>query len=133
MMTGVEAPDARQRFDALVWPHAATVLRTAQFLVRNAAEALREHLAQLPEVAQFDVSAIDGTFMRCVLTPRDGLDLRPVIWLLARVRSRPWIYPAVPAQTPVRSRCCLPSSRSSGFSGGSTDSDTARVSWTWTC
>ena len=50
-------------------------------------EELREHLAQLPQVAHFDVSAIDGTFMRCVLTPRDGLDLRPLIWLLARERG----------------------------------------------
>jgi ABC-2 type transport system ATP-binding protein len=48
------------------------------------AEELREHLAQLPEVAHFDVSAADGTFMRCALTPHDGLDLRPLIWLLAR-------------------------------------------------
>ena len=48
------------------------------------AEELREHLAQLPGVAQFDISAIDGSFMRCVLTPREGLDLRPAIWLIAR-------------------------------------------------
>jgi len=51
------------------------------------AEELREQLAQLPQVAHFDVSEIDGTFMRCVLTPRDGLDLRPLIWLLAHERG----------------------------------------------
>jgi len=50
-------------------------------------EELREHLAQLPEVDHFDVSAIDGTFMRCAITPRDGTDLRPLIWLLARERG----------------------------------------------
>ena len=30
---------------------------------------------------------MDGTFLRCALTPRDGLDLRPLIWLLARERG----------------------------------------------
>jgi len=52
-------------------------------------EELREHLAQLPEVLHFDVSVADGTFLRCALTPRDGLDLRPLIWLLARERG--WV------------------------------------------
>jgi ABC-2 type transport system ATP-binding protein len=53
------------------------------------AEDLREHLAQLPEVVHFDVSAADGPFLRCALTPRDGLDIRPLIWLLARERG--WV------------------------------------------
>jgi ABC-2 type transport system ATP-binding protein len=55
--------------------------------IAASAEELREHLAQLPQVAHFDVSAVDGTFLRCALTPRDGLDLRPLIWLLARERG----------------------------------------------
>jgi ABC-2 type transport system ATP-binding protein len=48
---------------------------------------LRECLAQLPDVAHFDVSAVDGEFQRCSLTPREGMDLRPLIWLLARERG----------------------------------------------
>ena len=48
------------------------------------AEELRKHLAQLPEVAHFDVSVVDGEFVRCALTARDGLDIRPLIWRLAR-------------------------------------------------
>jgi ABC-2 type transport system ATP-binding protein len=52
--------------------------------ISASAEELREHLAQSPEVVQFDVSAADGAFLRCAITPRDGLDLRPLIWLLAR-------------------------------------------------
>jgi len=55
--------------------------------IAASAEELREHLAQLPQVAHFDISAADGTFLRCALTPRDGLDLRPLIWLLARERG----------------------------------------------
>jgi ABC-2 type transport system ATP-binding protein len=55
--------------------------------ISASAEELRECLAQLPEVAHFDVSAVDGEFQRCSLTPRDGLDLRPLIWLLARERG----------------------------------------------
>ena len=45
---------------------------------------LNEAFSQLPGVEQFDVSASDGEFQRCALTPRDGYDLRPMIFLLAR-------------------------------------------------
>jgi ABC-2 type transport system ATP-binding protein len=38
----------------------------------------------LPEVEHFDVSASDGEFFRCALTPRDGCDLRPVVFALAQ-------------------------------------------------
>jgi hypothetical protein len=41
--------------------------------------------------------------------------------------------PAGPGATPARSRCCWPSSRSSGLSAGRIGSATARASWTWTC
>jgi len=37
----------------------------------------------LPEVEQFDVSATDGDYCRCALTPRDGMDLRAQIAALA--------------------------------------------------
>ena len=43
--------------------------------------------AQIPEVQSFNVSASDGQFQRCALTPRDGLDLRPQIYLLAQERN----------------------------------------------
>src|SRR5208282_5750888 len=48
------------------------------------AEALRAAWENLPEVEHFDVSASDGDFFRCALTPRDGCDLRPIIFSLAR-------------------------------------------------
>ena len=48
---------------------------------------LNEVFSQLPGVDQFDVSASDGEFHRCALTPRDGYDLRPAIFALARERG----------------------------------------------
>ena len=53
------------------------------------AAELRECFSQIPEIEQFDVSACEGEFQRCVLTPRDGLDLRPLIFALARDRG--WV------------------------------------------
>jgi gliding motility-associated transport system ATP-binding protein len=52
------------------------------------ADALRQCWSQLPQIAQFDVSPSDGEFQRCALTPRDGLDLRPIVFAL--VRERGW-------------------------------------------
>jgi ABC-2 type transport system ATP-binding protein len=46
------------------------------------AEALRAAWDNLPDVEQFDVSASDGDFSRCALTPHDGCDLRPAIFTL---------------------------------------------------
>jgi ABC-2 type transport system ATP-binding protein len=51
--------------------------------------ALRDCWAQMAEIEQFDVSPSEGEYFRCVLTPRDGLDLRPQIFLLARERGWP--------------------------------------------
>ena len=48
------------------------------------ADALRAAWESLPEVEQFDVSASDGEFFRCALTPRDGCDVRPQIFELVR-------------------------------------------------
>ena len=47
-------------------------------------EALRITWENMPAVEHFDVSAKDGEFFRCALTPRDGADLRPVVFALAR-------------------------------------------------
>ncbi|HTV76554.1 MAG TPA: ABC transporter ATP-binding protein [Candidatus Baltobacteraceae bacterium] len=55
-------------------------------IAANAAE-LNEIFSQLPGVENFNVSASDGEFQRCALTPHDGYDLRPVIFLLARERG----------------------------------------------
>ncbi len=50
---------------------------------------LRTVWENLPEVAQFDLAAGEGEFFRCALTPRDGEDLRPLIYNLARVNGWP--------------------------------------------
>ena len=51
------------------------------------AAALRTVWENLPEVAQFDVTAGEGEFYRCALTPRDGQDLRPLVFNLARANG----------------------------------------------
>lgn len=48
---------------------------------------LRECWAQIPEIEYFDVSPAEGDYFRCALTPRDGLDLRPQVFNLARERG----------------------------------------------
>ena len=53
------------------------------------AEALRELWSQIPEIEQFDVSASEGDYFRCALTPRVGLDLRPRIFDMVRERGWP--------------------------------------------
>ena len=44
--------------------------------------------AALPEIAQHDISSLDGEYHRCALTPRDGVDLRPLVF--STVRERGW-------------------------------------------
>jgi len=57
----------------------------SQIIVEIAAPvaALRECWSQVPEIEYFDISASEGEFQRCALTPRDGLDLRPMVFALA--------------------------------------------------
>src|ERR1017187_5097297 len=64
---------------------------SSQIVAEIAAPAgdLRECFSQIPEIEQFDVSAGEGEFQRCALTPRDGLDLRPIVFALARDRG--WV------------------------------------------
>ncbi len=50
---------------------------------------LRILWAQIPEVEHYDVSPAEGEFQRCALTARDGLDLRPQIFALAKERGWP--------------------------------------------
>lgn len=53
------------------------------------AEALRECWSRVPEIEQFDVSASEGEYFRCALTPRNGMDLRPRVYSLAQERGWP--------------------------------------------
>ena len=48
---------------------------------------LQECWAHMPEIEQFDVSPMDGSFLRCALTPRAGVDLRPSVYQIARDRG----------------------------------------------
>src|SRR5882724_2507382 len=57
-------------------------------IAAGAAE-LKEVFSHMPGVGQFDVSASDGEFQRCALTPRDGHDLRQAVFALARERG--WV------------------------------------------
>jgi ABC-2 type transport system ATP-binding protein len=49
---------------------------------------LQQCWAEMPEIEHADVSAAEGEYFRCALTPRNGLDLRPHIFAL--VRERGW-------------------------------------------
>jgi len=63
----------------------------SQIVAEIAAPAaeLREIFAQFPGIEAVDVSASDGEFQRCALTPRNGYDLRAAIFTLAQERG--WI------------------------------------------
>jgi len=52
-------------------------------------EDLQECWLQSAEIEQFDISPAEGDYFRCALTPRDGLDLRPQIFELARSHGWP--------------------------------------------
>lgn len=68
----MEQQEATRRFYAEIWPHAATVLRTAQFLTRDSAEA--DDLAQETMLKAF----------RALATFRAGTDARA--WLMTILR-----------------------------------------------
>jgi len=50
-------------------------------------EELIQVWAEIETVMHVDVSAADGEYSRCSLTPRDGVDLRPVVYDVARERG----------------------------------------------
>ena len=50
-------------------------------------EELRACWEQFAEIEYYDISPAEGEFHRCALTPRNGLDLRPQIFALARERG----------------------------------------------
>ena len=43
---------------------------------------------QMGEIEHFDIAASEGEYQRCALTPRAGLDLRPIVF--EQVRARGW-------------------------------------------
>jgi gliding motility-associated transport system ATP-binding protein len=47
-------------------------------------DQLQQCWSELPEIERFDISAAEGEYFRCALTPRNGMDLRPRIYELAR-------------------------------------------------
>jgi ABC-2 type transport system ATP-binding protein len=47
-------------------------------------EELQRALAEIAELEHFEISPIDGAYLRGALTPRDGLDLRPAIFEIVR-------------------------------------------------
>jgi ABC-2 type transport system ATP-binding protein len=51
------------------------------------AEELQACLTEMQEVESYDLSAADGEYFRCALTPHNGLDLRPLVFELARARG----------------------------------------------
>jgi len=53
------------------------------------AEALRECWSGVAEIEQFDVSPSEGEFSRCALKPRNGMDLRPLVFEVVRQRGWP--------------------------------------------
>lgn len=63
----------------------------SQIVAEIAAEEaeLKEIFSQLPGVAHFNVSASEGDFQRCALTPEGGYDLRPMVFALAQERG--WV------------------------------------------
>ncbi len=50
---------------------------------------LHDCWTQAAEILHFDISAGQGEYFRCALTPRDGLDLRPLVFELVRGRGWP--------------------------------------------
>ena len=48
---------------------------------------LNECWTQAAEIQHFDVSPCEGEYFRCALTPRDGMDLRPLVFTLAQARG----------------------------------------------
>ena len=52
-------------------------------------EELKACWAQIPELEYADISPAEGEYHRCALTPREGFDLRPMVFEL--VRERGWL------------------------------------------
>jgi ABC-2 type transport system ATP-binding protein len=76
---------------------AADTPENLQRLMSSSSQVLAEILApmaelqacwaELPEIEHYDVSPAEGDYFRCALTPRNGMDLRPRVFALARERG----------------------------------------------
>ncbi|HEV2455778.1 MAG TPA: ABC transporter ATP-binding protein [Verrucomicrobiae bacterium] len=64
---------------------------SSQIVAEIAAPAaeLRDIFSQMQGIETIDVSASEGEFQRCAITPRNGYDLRPAVFAI--VRERGWI------------------------------------------
>lgn len=50
-------------------------------------EVLRACFEQAAEVESYDLAPMDGDYLRCSLRPREGVDLRPMVFELAKERQ----------------------------------------------
>jgi ABC-2 type transport system ATP-binding protein len=66
-----------------------TIFRAGPVIAEIAAPMpeLMQAWAEMETVMHVDVAAADGEFNRCSLTPRDGIDLRPIVFDLAKERG----------------------------------------------
>ncbi|HXI70799.1 MAG TPA: ABC transporter ATP-binding protein [Verrucomicrobiae bacterium] len=55
--------------------------------IKAPVEELRAAWESMPVIEQFDMTEEADGFQRCILTPRDGYDLRPAIFMLASERG----------------------------------------------
>ena len=66
-----------------------TMSKSVQVIAEIAAPlaGLKKCWEEMAEVALFDISPADGEFHRCALTPRDGTDLRALVFAVARANG----------------------------------------------
>ena len=76
------AADTPENLQSLMSSHSQVVAEIAA-----PENELKDCWAQMPEVAHFNISSAEGEYFRCALTPRDGMDLRPIVFALARERG----------------------------------------------
>jgi ABC-2 type transport system ATP-binding protein len=64
---------------------------SSQVIAEIAAPQARLHelLSRIPEIETFDITHVDGAFLRCALTPGVEVDLRPALFQLARENGWP--------------------------------------------
>jgi ABC-2 type transport system ATP-binding protein len=97
-------PEAEMTCNRLVIMYEGKILaadtpENLQRLMSGSSQVIAEILAPMPElhecwtqaaeILHFDISASQGDYLRCALTPRDGLDLRPLVFSLVRERGWP--------------------------------------------
>jgi ABC-2 type transport system ATP-binding protein len=76
------ASDSRENLQSSLGKNGQVIAEIAAPL-----EELKNCWAQMPELSHFNISAAEGEYHRCALTPADGEDLRPAIFALAKQRG----------------------------------------------